>query len=42
MKVLDEHLKMWTQYEKHKGIRRLVSGKSESYWRTDHSEEMAG
>lgn len=42
LKVLDEHLKMWAQYEKHKGTRRPVSGKSESQRRANHAEEMAG
>jgi len=44
MKVLDEHLKMWMQYEKHKGTRRqfdkVKPGKRELF-EQHHSAELA-
>ena len=44
LKVLDEHLKMWAQYEKHKGTRRQLEkvkpGKRELFQQR-HSAELA-
>ena len=40
IKVLDEHLSMWEQYEKNKGIRRPLSGKTEIRRGGSHPEEM--